>query len=219
MTTALGAKKRTLTGKGVSALREAGVIPAVIYGPKQEALSIEIPLRDFSKALDDAGESTVVTLSVDGEEHNVLIHEVDRDPVTGTPRHADFYEIVKGQKVEVNVALTFVGESSAVKAGANLVKTMHEVEVEADPMNLPHELEVDISVLVDIGSQIVAGDIKLPAGVTLKTGADEVVAIAAAAVEEEELPVAGPDIASIEISEERGKKPEEEAGGDETKPE
>lgn len=219
MTIGLGAKKRTISGKGVSTLRDGGVMPAVIYGPKQEALSVEIPLRDFSKALEDAGESTVIALSVDGEEHNVLIHDIDRDPVTGIPRHADFYEIVKGQKVEVSVALSFVGESAAVKGGANLVKTMHEVEVEADPMNLPHELEVDISQLVDVGSQIVAGDIKLPAGVTLKTGAEDVVAIAAAAVEEEELPVTGPDIASIEISEERGKKPGEEGEAESAKAE
>lgn len=218
MTIGLSAKKRSATGKAVAKLREGGAMPAVVYGPKQEALSIELSQRDFSKVLEDAGESTVIELSVDGEPHNVLIHEVDHDPVSGTPRHADFYEIVKGQKVEVSVALNFVGESAAVKGGANLVKTMHEVEVEADPMNLPHELEVDISALAEIGSQIVAGDIKLPAGVSLKTDADEVIAIAAAAKEEEELPVAAPDLASIELSEERGKKPDEE-GGEEAKAE
>lgn len=210
MTIGLTAKKRTASGKAVATLREKGVIPAVVYGPKQEALSIELSQREFSKVLEDAGESTVIELSVDGESHNVLIHEVDHDPVTGMARHADFYEIVKGQKVEVAIQLSFVGESAAVKGGANLVKTLHEVEVEADPMNLPHELEVDIAALAEVGSQILASDIKLPPGVTLITGADEVVAIAAAAKEEEELPVGAPDLASIELSEERGKKPEEE---------
>lgn len=205
------AVKRGVSGKGVQALRKDGLMPAVVYGPKQEATPIEMNQREFAKALDKAGESTVISLSVDGEAHNVLIHDVDYDPVTNVARHADFYAIVKGQKVTVEIPLTFVGESPAVKQGGNLVKALHEIEIEADPMSLPHELTVDISSLVEMNSHIVAKDIVLPAGVSLVTAEDEVVATVVLAKEEEEAPVAGPDMSAIETSVERGKKEEEAA--------
>lgn len=207
----LKAAKRGALGKGLSALRAEGKMPAVVYGPKQESMPIEIVLRDFSKVLDSAGESTVINLVVDGEGHNVLIHDVDVDPVTSIPRHADFYAIVKGQKVKVHVQLEFTGESGAVKSlGANLVKALHEIEVEADPMNLPHEIIVDISVLTTLDSQILAEDLKLPDGVVLVTKPGEVIATAVAAVEEKlDEPVAGPDMSAIEASVERGKAEEE----------
>ena len=206
------ATKRSVTGKGVRVLREEGKMPAVVYGAKQKAIAIEVTLKDFSKALETAGESTVVQLVVDGTENNVLIHDIDRDPVTGTPRHADFYAIVKGQKVEVAVALEFTGVAPAVKElNANLVKALREIEVSADPMNLPHEIIIDVSGLDVLDKQILAKDIALPAGVTLVTGGDEVVATVVAAVEEKVEVVAAPDMAAIGISEERGKKEEEGA--------
>ena len=212
MTVGLTATKRTETGNALDALRAKGAMPAVVYGPKQEPLSVTVNQRDFEKVLKTAGESTVVTVSVDGADIPTLIHEVDLDPITNAPRHADFYAIVKGQKVEVQIPLVFINESPAVKGGANLVKTMHEVEVEADPMNLPHELSVDISKLVAVGDQILASDIALPAGVTLVTDATEVVALAAEAKEEvlEEAPTAV-DMTQIGDSVERGKKDEEAA--------
>ncbi len=210
MTIALTATKRTEKGKDVFALRRAGSMPAVVYGPKQESLSITLNQREFEKAFKSAGESTVVTITVDGTSIPTLIHDVDHDPVTNVPRHADFYAIVKGQKVKVKIPLEFVGESAAVKGGANLVKTLYEIEVEADPMNLPHELIVDISSLAEVGSQVLAQDIKLPAGVELVENPEEVIAIAAAAKEEviEEAPVAI-DMTQIADSVERGKKEEE----------
>lgn len=208
----LVAQKRSVTGKAVQSLRDAGQMPAVVYGAKQEAMAISLSLKDFSKTLHEAGESTVVSLIVDGEAHNVLIHDVDRDPVSDLPRHADFYAIVKGQKVQVNVPLEFTGIAPAVKElNANLLKALHELEVEADPMKLPHEILVDVSGLDVLDKQILAGDIVLPEGVTLITGAEEVIATVVAAVEETEEVVAAPDMSAIGLSVERGKEEEGEA--------
>ena len=207
----LTALKRSTLGKGVQELRKEGMMPAVVYGPKQEATPISIPLREFTKTFEKAGESSVIELSVDGTEMNVLIHDVDRDPVTDTPRHADFYAVQKGQKVTISVPIEFTGVAPAVKeANGNLVKALHELEVEAEATNLPHSVTVDVSSLATLDSQILAGDISLPAGVVLITGAEEVVALIAAANEEEEAPIGAPDMSTIGISEERGKK--EEAG-------
>ncbi len=196
----LNAIPRTLTGKaaGPTLLKE-GMIPAVVYGPKQEALSLSLPLPEFKKILRDAGESSVLTLSGLGKDMQVLIHAVDFNPVTSIPRHVDLYAIEKGAKVEVAVPLSFVGESAAVKAGANLVKVMHELPIEADPANLPHEIEVDLSLLAAEGDQIRVRDIKIPHGVTVQVDGEEVVALTQALVEEEETETAPIDMDAIEV--------------------
>ncbi|MDR3546792.1 MAG: 50S ribosomal protein L25 [Candidatus Pacebacteria bacterium] len=208
MTTILAAEKRTEIGKASQKLAGTERMAAIVYGPKQEAISISLPTRDFVRVLRDEGESSVLELSGLGKNMQVLIHDVDRDPVTGLPRHADFYAIEKGAKVEVAVPLEFIGESAAVKLGANLVKVLHELEVEAAPENLPHQIEVDISVLQNVGDQIHVRDLKLPQGVTTTVDEDEVVALTQE-VEEEEESTAGPDMAAIEV-EQKGKAEEGE---------
>ncbi len=210
MTITLSATKREETGKAAKALAAAGAMPAVVYGPKQDAVAITVASRDFEKILRDSGESSVIDLQGLGTPLQVLIHEVDRDPVTNVPRHADFYAIEKGAKVEVAVPLTYVGESAAVKAGGSLVKVLHELEIESSPANLPQEIEVDISVLAAIGDQIHVSDLKLPNGVESKIEADQIVALIQEVEVEAEEPIAAPDMAAIEV--EKKGKTEEEGG-------
>ncbi|MBU6320967.1 MAG: 50S ribosomal protein L25 [Patescibacteria group bacterium] len=193
------------------ALRRAGKVPAVVYGATQASTPIAVDLAAFAKVLAEAGESSIVTLEGLGAPVPTLIHEVDLDPVTRTPRHVDFYAVTRGQKVEVAIPLEFVGESPAVKAGANLVKVMHELTVEADPMALPHELTFDVSALAEVGQQVRAGDVLLPAGVTLAVDADEIVALIQEVAEEPEEEAAPVDLSTIEV-EQKGK--EEPAEGE-----
>lgn len=210
MTISLTATKREETGKHVKRLVDAGIMPAVVYGPKQESVAIAIPVREFEKVLKSAGESTVVELAGLGDTMQVLIHEVDRDPITNAPRHADFYAIEKGAKVEVAVQLVFVGESPAVKAGANLVKVMHEIEIEAAPADLPHEITVDISTLAAVGDQIRIEDLVIPARVLVKNESEEVVALIQQVEVEEEVVPTAVDMGAIEV-EKKGKEEEEAA--------
>ncbi len=196
---------REATGKSArSAEKEAGTIPAVVYGPKQEALHVSILLQDFERIIRNEGESTLIELQGLAKPVQVLIHEVDVDPVTSRPRHADFYAIEKGAKVEVAIQLSFVGESMAVKLGASLVKVLHEIEVEADPTKLPHEIEVDISALAAEGDKIHVSDLTAPAGVTFKTDSEEVVALVQAVEVEPEEDALAPDMDAIEV-EKKGK--------------
>jgi large subunit ribosomal protein L25 len=189
-------------------IRLAGFIPAVFYGPKEAAQSIKIVYPDFEKAFKEAGESTVVTLEIDGHEHETLIHDVSYHPVRGTISHIDFYVIEKGKKVQVNVPLEFTGVAPAEKTlGGTLVKVMYEIEIEAMPKDLPHEIVVDISSLVDFDSQIHASDIILPSGVSLISEPEEVIALVQAANDEVDAPVEAVDISSIEV-EKKGKKEE-----------
>ncbi|MCX6786519.1 MAG: 50S ribosomal protein L25 [Candidatus Kaiserbacteria bacterium] len=205
----LTVEKRKDGGKSAAELRRAGFIPAVVYGAHHAATPISMQARAFEKVLKEAGEATIVSLTGLGTPLPTLIHEVNFDPITNQPRHVDFYAVTKGEKVEVAIPLSFVGESPAVEAGANLVKVLHELEVEADPMNLPHAIEVDISVLKEIDDQIHAKDLKLPSGAALITEPDDVVAlIQEVVIEKEELP-APADIGSIEV-EKKGKEETEE---------
>lgn len=206
MTFNLKGEKREELGKRTEALFAAGIMPAVVYGPKQESLAISISAKEFGKVLEEAGESSVVELSgVTASPLQVLIKQVDRDPVTNVPRHADFYAIEKGAKVEVAVPIEFVGESPAVKAGANLVKVMHEIEIEAAPADLPGEFTVDLSVLAAVGDQVRVGDLILPKGVTLKVDAEEVIALIQEVKEEVEEAPAAIDMDAIEV-EKKGKE-------------
>src|SRR3989338_10894829 len=189
-------------------LRRAGKIPAVFYGRKQTSPPITIAARDFEKVWKRAGEHTVVNLLGAGEDIPALLHAVDKHPVTGAPRHADFYVFEKGQKLKIKIPIEFTGVSPAVKdLGAVLVKVMHDLEIEAEPKNLPQKLEVDISSLATFESVITAKEVKLPEGVALVASPDEVVASVYEPKEEvvEEAPV---DLSAIEV-EKKGKEAKE----------
>lgn len=206
----LKAEKRDKNTRPES-VREAGQIPAVFYGKKEESTPIAIAKKEFVKLLDEAGESTVLTLNTPDGDKECLIHDVDFDPVTGEPRHADFYVFEKGHKVSVALEVEFVGISPAVKdLGGSLVKVLHEVQVEAMPKDLPHNIEIDISSLKTFDDQILAKDIPLPSGVTLDIDPEEVIALVSAPREEKEEEAAPVDLSSIEV-EKKGKEDSEEA--------
>lgn len=188
-----------------SDLRKTGMIPAVVYGAHYASTPIAIDAKAFAKVLREAGEATIVSLSGVGAAIPTLIREVNLDPLTSQPRHVDFYAVTKGEKVEVAIPLAFVGESAAVEAGANLVKVLHEIEVEADPMNLPHTIEVDLSLLKVVDDQIHAKDLVLPAGVELVTEPEDVVVLVQEVVEEQAEESAAADIADIKV-EKKGKE-------------
>ena len=189
-------------------IRETGQIPAVFYGKKEASTPISIPRVDFLKVWKEAGESTVVTLKTTDGDKESLIQDVDIDPVTGAPRHADFYVFEKGHKVEVELPIEFIGVSPAVKdLGGMLVKVLHELKVEAMPKDLPHNIEIDISTLANFNDQVLAKDIKLPSGVELKEHAEEVVALVSAPREEKEEEAAPVDLSTIEV-EKKGKDEE-----------
>lgn len=201
----LTATLREKVGKTTVALTKEGKLPAVVYGPKMPATSITLDGAEFAKLLRDEGESSVIDLVGLSAPVQVLIHDIDMDPVKHTPRHADLYAIEKGAKVEVSVPLSFVGESFAIKTGANLVKVLHEVTIEAGAADIPQEIEVDITALKEVGDQIHASDLTLPKGVTLVTDGEETIALAQMVEVEEESESASIDMSAIAV-EKKGKE-------------
>ncbi len=190
--------------------RQVGVVPAVVYGPKMETTPIAVSQAELKRVWKSAGESTVITLEGAIGGIDVLIHDIQRDPVKSDIIHVDFYAVDKDKKIAVDIQLEFIGTAPAVKEqGGVFMKIAHELSIEALPKDLPHAIEVDISSLKNLEDQITAGDIKLPTGVTLNVDPEEVIAIVAAAKEEtDEAPVTI-DMSAIGLSEKKGKKEEE----------
>ena len=205
----LTVKNRDLK-QDLSEMRKAGELPAVFYGADKKTTSISVPKVEFKKVWLKAGESSTVEISTPDGNVNVLIHDVQVDPVTDEPIHIDFLAIDMNKKITVNVPLEFEGVSEAVKSSVGtLVKVLHEIEIEALPKDLPHNIVVDISKLAALHDQVLVSDLKVPAGVTVLTEADEVVASITEQKEEveETTPV---DLSAIEV-EKKGKKEEEAA--------
>lgn len=183
----LNAKKRE-PGKALGTARVGGALPAVVYGPDQEATPISVVAREFDKLLKEAGTSTLVELHVDdaSEPTVVIIKAVQRHPVKGEPTHVDLLAVKMGEEMHVQVPIVYVGEAQIEKAGeGTVVKNLREIEVAALPKDLPSEIEIDISVLATILDTITIGDVQFPEGVRAILNADELVANATAVKEEE----------------------------------
>ncbi len=214
----LKAKIRKVTGKRTKSLKKAGLIPAVVYGNGIKNVSIEVEYEEFRKVLLAAGESSLISLKIEGEtkERPVLVHDMRKDYVTDKFIHLDFYQAALDQEVEVSVPLIFEGVSLAIKdLGGTLVKEAQEIKVKALPQNLPHDIKIDISVLNTFDDEIKVKDLKVPAGVKIMRGAEEMVAkvVAPAKVEEDlEKPIEEKvdDVEKVE----KEKKVKEEDGGE-----
>ncbi len=159
-------------------LRKEGYIPAVVYGPKQEALSLSVDRKEFIKMFKQAGESTIIELSGLDEKLEALVHEVDFHPLTGEIRHVDFYAFERGKDMTTEVPVEFVGQSQIEKIGGMVNKVMHEVLVTCRPSKLPASISVDVSTLAEPDQQILVKDLPELEGVVYEDDKDEVVAVA-----------------------------------------
>ncbi len=174
----LSANIRKTLGKKTKSLRKKDVLPGVLYGPKIKPLALEIDLKEFEKIYKEAGESSLISLQVDNRKVSVLIHEIQRDPLSLKPIHIDFYKPSLEEEITAAVSIIFEGESRAVKElGGTLVREISELEVKALPQNLPHEIKVNVGNLKTFEDEILIKDLKIPAGVKVQRGPDEIVAV------------------------------------------
>ncbi len=157
-------------GKGASRrLRKQNLVPAIIYGGNQEPTAISIKLNELVKSLEfEAFFSHILTVNVDGTEHQAVIKDLQRHPAKGFPMHADFQRIVKGQKINMNVPVHFSGreEAPGIVKGGVLSTLVSDVEIVCLPSQLPEYLEVDVSGM-EIGDLFRLSDINLPEGVII----------------------------------------------------
>jgi large subunit ribosomal protein L25 len=182
----LKAKQRTVIGKQVRALRREGLLPAVLYGTGIEPISLELELFEASKVLSKMGSSTLVSLKVGRQTHQVLVREIQRDVIRRDIKHVDFLKVAMDVVIRASVPVELVGEALAVsELGGVLVSGLAVVEVEALPSDLPDRMVVDLELLVEIEDTITVSDLSFGEGVEVLTSMDEVLARVIYQVEEE----------------------------------
>ena len=184
-------------------------IPGVLYGPGMENIVLEVDSKEFMKAYEDAGESSLINLEPfeGSEKYLVLIHDTQRDPLTGNIIHIDFYQPDLKKEVEVEVPLRFTGEAPAVKElGGTLVRNFLEVEVSALPEKLPYDIEVNVDKLVTFDDIVTIADLVVPEGVEILKESDEIIALVTPIVVEEEPEPNEEDVDSVEKIEKKEKE-------------
>jgi large subunit ribosomal protein L25 len=188
----LKAQKRDLFGHKVGRLRRAGILPATVYGHNVQPASIQVDAHEMQLALRRAGMTQLIDLTIEGERtpRPVLIRQTGVDAKRNALLHIEFFQANLREKITTHVPLHFVGESPADKEGGILLHVLDHIDIESLPQDVPEGgIEVDVSQLVEMNSQILVGDLSAPPGVTILTPADETVAkvnppISEAAIEE-----------------------------------
>jgi large subunit ribosomal protein L25 len=184
--------KREAKGSGTARrLRNAGQIPAVVYG-NTENLSIQLDGHDFGLLLRDRGQNFVADLDVEGDaKQKVLLKDVQYNPISSNIMHADFVSISMTEALHVSLPVELLGEPAGVVAGGLLEQLISEVEIECLPGDMIEKISVDVSAL-EIGDHLTVSDLPLPTGITLLTDADVAVAnVAAPRVQDEADDTAG----------------------------
>jgi large subunit ribosomal protein L25 len=171
----LEAQPRTVIGKHVKTLRREKLVPAVVYGVGGEAINISCQYRPLEIVLGKAGGTHLINVVVDGQTHNALVREVQRDKIKRTILHVDFMRVDLTKKIRTTVPVVFVGE---VKLSSDLHMThnVQSVEVESLPAEIPDHIEVNVSKLRALGDQITVGELPAIEHVVYLSDASEVLA-------------------------------------------
>ena len=219
------AEPRIIMGKANKALRESGLIPAVLYGKGVPSANLSLDAKAFRIVFKDAGENKIITLVFEGKKVPVLVHDIERDYLTSEISHVDFYQVRMDEKIEAPVPIVLTGEAPAVKAlGGILNRTMDTIEVEALPGDLPPQFTVDISGLAELNQSIYVRDIAVPANVKVLVDPETVIVSVTPPLKEEVVVAPAVDVSEVKVEteekkEERAKGKEEEATKEGGKPE
>lgn len=206
----LKATKRNIK-ENLTQIRNSGNLPAVFYGSGQASTPITINEKDFLKIYRNVGETGVIKLQIDGQELDSMIYDFQLHPVKHSVTHVDFRIVDANVAVEVEVPIEFTGESPIEKTNTGTINHVRQhLTVEALPNSIPSEINVDISVLVNLDSQILAKDIVLPSGVSLVDEPETVIAVVSPLREEDDSEDSEPiDMGKIEATKEKPKNTEE----------
>ena len=145
-TLTLNATARSVTGRKVKRLRPEGIIPVVLYGREIVPRNAQVDVIEFEQVLHDGGNSQLVQIDLEGEQHNILVREIQRHPVRHNLLHADFYAVSMTETQQLSVPLITFGGTS-MGTDFVMVQSMENVEIEALPSDIPAQIEVDVSSL------------------------------------------------------------------------
>jgi large subunit ribosomal protein L25 len=165
----------------LNALRREGLIPAVVYGNKQESINIRMDRKAVTDLLvHSVSENILVTLEIEDRKENklALVKDVQHDPLSGKILHMDFQSVEENETIRARIPLELSGECAGAKAGGMLEFLTHSLDITCVPKNLPEKVSVDVSNL-NIGETVRIKDLKLPTGVNAKADSEVIIAIVA----------------------------------------
>ncbi|HMR00902.1 MAG TPA: 50S ribosomal protein L25 [Candidatus Gracilibacteria bacterium] len=222
-TVTLEVQKRELSSSPRE-LRRQNIIPAVFYGQGEESVAVQMDYQTFRRIYIKTGSSALIDLKVEGaDSKKVLVHDLQIHPLSGKIEHVDFLLVNLKEAITAYIPVEIIGESPAVKDHGGVLNTVKtELHVKCLPLELPHEIKVDISGLEELGSSIHISDIAAIEGVEILDGDEDVIVNVAAprAEEEPETTEGGEGEAGAEGAEgEAGAEAEGGAEGEEEKSE
>lgn len=159
----LNVQSRKVTGKKVKLLRQQGIAPLHLYGHGVESLALQANAGDFQKALGRVGTTRLLGILIDGatSPRNVVIREIQRDPMTGRLLHVDLYQVSMAEKIKMEVSIRLTGEAPALKSSDNqLVQELETLDIECLPAQIPAYIVLDMSSLTEAGKELFVKDIK-----------------------------------------------------------
>lgn len=200
-----------------NALRIKNLIPAEYYGKGVKNKSFAVDYQTFRKTYKQAGSNTVITLDDGKDKYNVLVHEIQYDPVSDSIIHIDFANVKMDQEVKTKVKVVVIGTAPAVKdLGGILVTPLDEVEIKCLPKDLIHKIEVSIEPLVDFNSFIRVKNLIVPPGITILDAPEDIIATAVPPREEKEEETTTPLASEVPVAGKEGEVAEgAEAEGEE----
>lgn len=183
-------------GEDLKKLRASRVVPAVVYWNHQEPISFKMDNSDFLRTFRISWESHIINLNIWKKSIEVLVQEVQREPISWDFLHVDFYAITKGEKLTTKIQINFLWEAPAAKLWAIIEENMKEIEVKCLPKDLIDWFDVDISVLKEFGDSIKVSDLNISDAYEVHAPADETVIVASkpAKVEDLDAPVVAPEM-------------------------
>jgi large subunit ribosomal protein L25 len=176
-TITLKLSERTEMGKAVKALRRSGMLPANVYERGHASVPVSVSFTELTKVYHQAGKHHPVELTLGSKKYLAMIKDVDIDPVKGWLRHIGFHAINKNETVTADIPVRVDGEVPAERMSLLVLHTLDTVEVEALPANLPDELTVDGTKLVEVGDKLSVADIVAPNGVKILTEPEQTIAV------------------------------------------
>ena len=207
----LTAARRNVLGKRNRFLRRQGITPAHLFGHNIESEAIQCDTVQLKRIIARAGETRLISLKIDGEKlpKNVFVREVQRDSLGKQLLHVDFYQVIMGEKIEVDVPIVLVGEAPAMKGkGCMLTHGITSLSIECLPDKVPPRIEVDISILEELEQPINVKDIMLDPGITVNADSEQlVVKVTEAFIKEEEVAAEEAEV-EVEAEVEAGETPE-----------
>lgn len=198
----LKAEIREVLGKKVKRLRTQGLIPASVYGPGREPKNISVNAKEFKSVFSKVGYTNFFDLEISGQAPSkVLVKQVNIHPFKDYIEDVSFYQVDENRKITVEVPITLVGESPAVKQKLGfLVQQMETVALHCLPKDLPSSLEIDISNIVTASDSISVSQLVLPQGVELDSSVDPTSAIVYIATDQKEEEIETTDIQDTTVS-------------------